>query len=169
MLKYEFEDSIGYWIGITSHVMRRALDAELARERITFRQWEVLAWLALRGEQSQGELADRLGVEAPTLAGILARMERDGWLERRGCPNDKRRKLIRPTAQSEEVWNRMVACCRRVRAQAIDGIPAADLEKLKQTCDQIRRNLSSDESYTETGSSVNPAELEARLILGQNE
>lgn len=143
MLQYEFDDSVGYWVGITSHVMRRALDAELTRENITFRQWEVLAWIALTGEPSQVELADRIGVEAPTLAGILTRMERDGWLERIPCPQDRRRKRIRPTPKAEAIWNRTVQCCRRVRARAIEGISAEELERLKGICEKIRRNLGS--------------------------
>ena len=89
MLHYDFEDSLGYWVCITSHALRRALNAELTREGISFRQWEVLAWIALEGELSQAQLAERLGIEAPTLVGILDRMERDGWLERVPCVEDQ--------------------------------------------------------------------------------
>ncbi len=141
MLEYDFEDSVGYWVGMTSHVMRRAMNAQLARENITLRQWEVLAWIALCGEMSQVELSDRLGIEAPTLAGVLARMERDGWLERTACTEDRRRKRLRPTPKSEQVWARMVECCHRVRAQAIQGIPAEELQALRTTCEKIRANL----------------------------
>ena len=56
MLEYDFEKSIGYWVASTAHALRRALDVELSRECITFRQWEVLAWIAAEGEQSQVEL-----------------------------------------------------------------------------------------------------------------
>ena len=141
MLQYDFEESVGYWVAMTAHALRRALDTELAREKITFRQWEVLALISLTGELSQGELAEHLGIEAPTLAGILARMERDGWLERNTCPLDGRKKRIRATPKAEAVWTRMVECCRRVRQQATDGVSAEDLARLKSTCEKIRENL----------------------------
>lgn len=141
MLQFDFEESVGHWVCTTSHAMRRCLDAELARENITLRQWEVLAWIAFEGEQSQVELADRLGIEAPTLAGILARMERDGWLERFACPHDKRKKRIRATEKAEAVWSQMSECCRRVRNHAIAGIPPEDLAIVKQTLEKIRENL----------------------------
>ena len=141
LLKYDFEESVGYWVGITTHVVRRALDVELAREGITLRQWEVLAWIAHDGELTQTQLAERLGIEAPTLAGVLSRMERDGWLARVSCPNDKRCKLIRATDKSEKLWNRMTTCCHRVREHAIQGISQEDLETLKRTCEAIRQNL----------------------------
>jgi MarR family transcriptional regulator for hemolysin len=141
MLDYDFEESVGCWVHMTSRAMRRAIDLELAKEDITFRQFEVLAWIAMEGEQSQVELAERLGIEAPTLAGVLSRMERDGWLERYGCPDDRRRKRIRVTPKAEAVWARMVECCRRVRAKATEGISAEELETFKRICQQLRANV----------------------------
>ena len=141
MLQYDFEESVGCWVTLTTHALRRALSVELAKENITLRQWEVLAWLSFQEEQSQVELAERLGIEAPTLAGILTRMERDGWLERTCCTKDRRKKRIRTTAKAESVWTRMVECCGTVRERAIEGIPAQDLACLKRTCEAIRQNL----------------------------
>jgi MarR family transcriptional regulator for hemolysin len=141
VLQYDFEDSVGCWIAGTSHALRRAMDSELAQENITYRQWEVLAWLSFAGEQTQADLSERIGIEAPTLAGVISRMERDGWLERVNCPHDRRKKYIRPTPKAEAVWNRMVACCHRIRARAIEGIPAEHLQLLRATCETIRANL----------------------------
>jgi DNA-binding MarR family transcriptional regulator len=141
MLDYDFDESVGCWVHMTSRAIRRAIDLELAKEDITFRQFEVLACIALEGEQSQVELADRLGIEAPTLAGILSRMERDGWLERYGCPEDRRRKRIRVTPKAEAVWARMAECCRRVRIRATEGISQDDLENFKRICQKLRANV----------------------------
>ena len=102
--EFDFEHSVGCWIAQTSHALRRALDYELSREGITFRQWEVLAWSGSSEALSQAELAERMGIEAPTLAGILSRMERDGWLERSCCPKDRRKKRFRPSAKADAVW-----------------------------------------------------------------
>ena len=93
--EYDLEDSVGYWIACTAHSFRRALEDVLVEEKITFRQWEVLAWLAENGAQSQVQLAERVGIETQTLVGVLQRMERDGWLERQNCSEDRRRKRIR--------------------------------------------------------------------------
>ena len=143
MLQYDFDESIGYWVVMTAQTMRRALAAELAQEGITLRQWEVLAWISLDGELSQSELAERLGIEAPTLVGVLNRMERDGWLERYNCCVDRRRKRIRATDKAESLWSRMVECARHVRAQASAGIDTRQLAEFKVVCARIRRNLES--------------------------
>ncbi len=142
---------MGCWVTMTTHALRRALSTELTKENITLRQWEVLAWLSFEEDQSQVELAERLGIEAPTLAGILTRMERDGWLERTCCSKDRRKKRIRPTPKAEAVWTRMVECCHRVRERAIEGVPAEDLASLKRTCEAIRQNVG-DEAEASRGS-----------------
>lgn len=141
MLAYDFDESVGCWIALTSHALRRSLDVELAQEKITFRQWEVLAWLSMCPAQTQVELAENLGIEAPTLVGVLNRMERDGWLERHGCPDDRRKKRIRTTEKAEAVWNRTVECCKLVRSRATSGISDEDLIVLKRVCATIRQNL----------------------------
>jgi MarR family transcriptional regulator for hemolysin len=141
VLQFDFDDSLGYWVCSASHALRRALNTELAKEGITYRQWEVLARIALQGELSQTELADFLGIEAPTLVGILDRMERDGWLDRYSCPNDRRKKRIRATDKAEAVWARMVDCAHRVRVLAREGLSQEDLDQLRSICARISANL----------------------------
>lgn len=128
-----------------AHALRREMNLELAREGITYRQWEVLVCLAF-GDTTQTEIANRLGIEAPTLVGVLERMERDGWLERTACPEDRRKKRIAPTRQSAAVWNRMVTCAHRVRARAQQGLSTEDLATLKRISDQIVGNLVGEDS-----------------------
>lgn len=141
MLTFDFEKSVGTWITLTYQAIRRTLDRELNEQQITFRQWEVLAWLAMCGDLSQGTLAERLNVEASTLTGILNRMERDGWLERTSREDDLRCKNIRPTERAESVWQQSTACCLRVRSQATAGFTEAELAQLKSFCERIRANL----------------------------
>ncbi|REJ93550.1 MAG: MarR family transcriptional regulator [Planctomycetota bacterium] len=141
MLEYDWENSVGHWVCATSHAMRRALSDCLTDEGMTFRQWEVLAWLSVKGGMSQAELSDCLGIEPHTVTGVLRRMERDGWLERRCCETDRRKNQIFPTEKSEAVWSRAVACCHRVRDQAVQGISAEELVQFKKTCETIRSNL----------------------------
>ncbi len=160
VLQYDFDQSLGFWVCGMAHALRREMNLELAREGITYRQWEVLVCLAF-GDTTQTEIANRLGIEAPTLVGVLERMERDGWLERTGCPEDRRKKRIAPTRQASAVWNRMVACAHRVRARAQQGLSANDVATLKRISDQILRNLSADDSAAEDCQSPEPGPCNA--------
>jgi MarR family transcriptional regulator for hemolysin len=141
MLTYDFEESIGYWVVMAFQSLERALGDELSQHGITVRQWQVLAWLAIDGDLSQSELAERMGIEAPTLAGILDRMERDGWITRHECPDDRRKKLVRPTERVQPVWSKMVACARRVRAKATFGIDPSHMRITRDVLFAIKTNL----------------------------
>jgi len=141
MLDYDFDRSVAYWVVMTAHAFERALNDELAPHGITYRQWQVLAWLALEGELSQVQLAERMRIEPPTLVGILDRMERAKWVLRRSCPVDRRRKLISPAPQAKPIWSKVVAGARRVRARATSGLSAAETRRLKNTLEKIRANL----------------------------
>ena len=141
MLHYDFEESHAYWIVITAHAFERALNDELTPHGITYRQWQVLGWLALEGELSQVELADRMRIEPPTLVGILDRMEKANWIRRRECPDDRRRKLISPTPSAKPIWAKVVECAKQVRAESTMGISKEELAQLKSILDRIRANI----------------------------
>ena len=142
MLRYDFDQSVGYWVAMATQSIRRVLSQRLAEQSLTLRQWEVLAWLALNSEHSQSQLAECLGVEPPTLAGVVNRMERDGWIVKTNCEDDRRRCRLHPTAKAEAIWNSSVTLSHEVRAQAVAGISLEDLETLRRVCATIRDNLS---------------------------
>jgi MarR family transcriptional regulator for hemolysin len=148
-LEYDFENSIGFWLITGSQAYQRAVNDELAPQGITYRQCQVLAMLSLLGPTSQAELAQKMEVEPPTLVGILDRMERDGWIHRECCAEDRRRKLIHATRNAEPVWNKITASARRVRSQATKGLSAGQLEQLKELLDIVRRNLEASPTVTE--------------------
>lgn len=141
MLQYDFDNSIGYWVTMAANAIRRAVNEELAPQAITYRQCQVLGWLALAGPLPQSELAERMGIEPPTLVGILDRMERDRWIRRKPCPTDGRKKLVHPTAAAGPVWSKIVAAARRVRKRATQGLSEIELAELKRMLERVQQNL----------------------------
>lgn len=146
MLHQDFEQSVGYWLTVVTQAYHRAISDELAPHGITYRQSMVLGWLALEGELSQTELASKMMVEPPTLVGILDRMERDGWITRHGCPNDRRKNLIRANPGAEPVWEKIVECALRVRAEATAGMSEQELDTLKKLLKRMRQNIEARET-----------------------
>lgn len=141
MLEYDFQGDLGHWICMTAHSYQRAVNQELAPEGITYRQCQVLAWLAFEGELSQADLAERMNIEPPTLVGVLDRMERDGLLSRVSSEQDRRRKIVRAEPKADPVWKKVVACANRVRSRASQGLTAKELKTLHQLLDRVQQNL----------------------------
>jgi MarR family transcriptional regulator for hemolysin len=140
-LEYDFHQSIGYWLTMTTQAYHKAVSDELLPHGITYRQSMVLGWLALEGELTQTELAAKMLVEPPTLVGIIDRMERDGWISRHNCPSDRRKNLIRANPAAEPVWEKIVECAMRVRARATDGLSERQLATLKKLLRRVNQNL----------------------------
>lgn len=157
VLQYDFENSVAYWIFASAHELARAMNAELAGCGITSRQWEVLVWLSHEGDISQTELAERMGIEAPTLVGVLDRMERDGWIHRVQSGSDRRKNLIRPTEQVRPVWEQMVECAQRIRARATAEMSAEQVEQLRDLLRIMRVGLTGTDAGAHAPPVVTPS------------
>ena len=139
--KYDFEQSVGYWLSVCTNAMQRVLGERLAPYGITFRQMQVIAWLMKEGRQSQTELATRMMIEPPTLAGILSRMESCGWISRSQCIEDRRKNWIEPTTKVEPIWNKIAAIAKEVRAEATNGLTDKEISELFRMLKKIQKNM----------------------------
>lgn len=151
VLEYDFENSVGYWVCQASHALQRAFNEELAPEGVTYRQAQVLGCLALEGRLSQTDLAERMGIEPPTLVGIIDRMEQGGWIRRDGDKTDRRRKYIEPTPAARPVWAKIVAVAKRVRSRAARGLSRSELAQLKRLLAVVQENLQQDVEQRDAG------------------
>jgi MarR family transcriptional regulator for hemolysin len=149
-LEYDFQNSVGFWLLMASHDYQQAINEELAPQGITYRQSQVLGLLSLSGPMSQGVMAEQMGIEPPTLVGILDRMERDGWIRRVACRDDRRRKLVHATKAAEPVWKTITTAARRVRAHATCGLSSEQLNQLRELLEIVRNNLSQHHSVAES-------------------
>ena len=84
---YDFENSIGFIVNRSAKTFVKALDTEL-RERVgvTFGQWKVIVMLVNENGSTQKEIADRLGLEGPTLIPIIDKMEEERLVIRKVDP-----------------------------------------------------------------------------------
>ena len=79
---------------------RARLTALLAPHGLHPGQDTLLALVWAEPGLRQAKLADRLGVEPPTVSRMIARLERGGLIERRRDPHDARLWRIHPTPRS---------------------------------------------------------------------
>ena len=146
--EYDFEESVGYWLVLAARALQKSLSEELAPHGVTYRQAQVLGWLALEGELSQVALAERMMIEPATLVGVLNRMERDELICRVTSPFDRRRKIVRVSDRAGEIWSKVIVCARRVRGRAVKGLSDRQVKTLRRTLHVVLGNLeaAADES-----------------------
>src|ERR1041385_4429151 len=74
----------------TARAWRTKLDQRLRPLGLSQGKWRTLIHLSQGGNKlTQKEIAERMGIEGATLAGLLDRLENDGWVERRGSAADR--------------------------------------------------------------------------------
>lgn len=144
-LAYDFDQSVGFWLATAHQAYMRAFQAALAPHGITFRQAQVLGWLAAEGPLSQRELADRMLIEPPNLVGVLNRMEETGLIERRPCDDDRRKNLIHPLPAARRQWRKIATCGRAIRERAVAGLDAAERDQLKALLGRVRDNMTASQ------------------------
>jgi len=156
MLEHDFETSIGFWVFTAAHAMEASMNEALAPLGITSRQVQILGCLAVHGEVTQNELAEKLRVEPSSVVRMIDRMERDGWIERVIDPGDRRKRIIRPTERAEPVWRSIREIMAPVKAHALEGISETELSAARGVLQAICHNLSAD-----VPPSMQPASLPA--------
>ena len=151
-MQYDFKASTGYWITFTAHQYQQRVDAELRPFGITFRQFQVLGWLKCDGRLTQSELARRMFIEPPTLAGIMARMESMQWIQRVSCSSDRRKKYLEFGPAAEPVWEKIVAVLTKLRTEAVQGLTPEEVDQLHSLLGHVLQNLG--------GTSLSPTSTE---------
>lgn len=92
---------------------------------------------------TQKTLADAVGIEGPTLVGLLDRLERNGWIERGVCQGDRRAKrvLLTPKAKQARATVRRIASA--LRGDILNGIDEARVEQCTALLAEIKGQLES--------------------------
>jgi MarR family transcriptional regulator for hemolysin len=139
---YDFENSIGFIVNRSAKTFVKALDTEL-RERVgvTFGQWKVIVMLVNENGSTQKEIADRLGLEGPTLIPIIDKMEEERLVVRKVDPADRRNNRIYRTEKADELWDRMIECALKIREVSLRGIPEQDVNVMRKVLEKISQNL----------------------------
>jgi DNA-binding MarR family transcriptional regulator len=123
----------------TARSMRTALSRSLAESGLYAGQDGVILTLAGEDGLTPGQLAQRLGVKAPTMTRTIGRMEAQGFLERRADGTDGRLTKVHLTPagrESVEQIGRSVADCGSLATKGLTDKEVRTLLKLLRAVDQ---------------------------------
>lgn len=110
----------------------RALQSRASRLGFSPGQFPVLLELWEEEGLTQRQLLDRVDVEQATMANTLARMERDGLIERRVHPRDKRAQQIFLTEKARTMREEALVLVREAEDAVFSGFRRFEKELLKE-------------------------------------
>ena len=123
---FDRDNSAGYVANHMARLFARHIERGIRPLGLSIGAFPALLHLWERDGLTQKELVERIGIEQPTLAATLARMERDGLVTRHRDDRDGRIQRIRLTAQSRKLRDEAVAEALAVNEKALGGLSDAE-------------------------------------------
>ena len=135
-------NEIGYLIKSINDKIKIKADKQLISHDLTLAQSRVLWFVDDRGgTTTQKDIGEFLDVTNPTVAGIVSRMQKNGYLDCYPDKNDKRIKVVRLTDKARSVGKEMEQIINAQEAHMTAGLSDGDTAELKMILQKINNNL----------------------------
>jgi len=129
-MDFRTETSLGYVVNHFARLMARDLEARIKPHGIALGAFPALLHLWEKDGLTQKELVAKLGIEQPTLAATLTRMERDGLVIRQRDAGDGRVQRIRLTEKARALREVAYVEATAVNTRAVSGLTGAEQQQL---------------------------------------
>jgi MarR family transcriptional regulator for hemolysin len=141
MKKFDPE-TFGPLLGGTARAWQLKLDQRLKPMGLSQAKWRTLLHLSRASEPlTQTQIAERTGIEEPTLVTLLHRLEKEGWVVRKSSARDRRCKTVHLQPRTERVITRINATALNLRRELIRGISNRDMEVCMQVLNRVRERI----------------------------
>src|SRR5262249_47972956 len=120
-------------------IMRRPLEAEIARGGLTGPQTSAMRSLVLHDGMSLKDLSKQLGLAHSTVSGIVDRLEKQGFVERRADDSDRRVSKIHLTGRVRDYMRDQWPCLERhPLAEALRAATPAERKAVQEGVRTLR-------------------------------
>jgi DNA-binding MarR family transcriptional regulator len=141
------ETNVGFLLHDVSRLMRAWFDERAQALGLTRAQWRVLVHLGPRQGINQTSLAEILELDNVTLSRHIDRLERDGWLERRPDPEDRRAWRLYLAEASRPTLEKMETLAAETQAAALAGLSSDQRALFVETLVKIKENITPKASH----------------------
>lgn len=135
---YDIENSIGFLLSKAYQHAWAILKEEIEEYDLTPPQFALLCFLWQQDGLTQAELAEKCQVDRSTLGGLIDRLERNGLLERRRHPQDRRAYRICLTEQGKNMESTLSACAGHSLKQITSGLNEDEVKELRRMLKILR-------------------------------
>jgi DNA-binding MarR family transcriptional regulator len=144
------EDFLGYWLFYAQRSVAYAFFEALkacCQEHdkpysITPPQWGALLLLNEHDGMTIGAISQKRGVDAPTITGIVTRLEQNGLVERRHDRHDRRQVKVYLTSEGRDIMRYLPGAVKAFSETATKGLSETEQQDLIAKLQQIIANLS---------------------------
>ena len=130
-------------------ILNRTLDAIMpiyrelfARHHLTEQQWRVLRVLWTRGRATSAEISALTLLPAPSLVGIIDRLEKKGLVARLRSSSDRRQVHISTTPLGKALETQVVPSVEAIHEQVRSTVSRQEWDTMKTTLEKIAAHAS---------------------------
>lgn len=132
---------LGFVVSTLSRRIVWGLAKKTAAHGVMPAQYPVLRCLNELQVSTQIELSRLCGIEQPSMAVTLNRMEKSGLIARKTDDKDARRKFVTLTPHGEAMLQLMTLHAHTVYEQAIEGLSDEEIQSFLRICARMTQNL----------------------------
>jgi MarR family transcriptional regulator, lower aerobic nicotinate degradation pathway regulator len=134
----DIEKSIGFLLAKAYQRACAIFKEEFDSYDMTPQQFGLLAFLWQEDGLSQTELSARSQIDRTTMGGIIDRLEKEGLIERRHHPDDRRAYQVFLTDRSKTLEDELSSVACRVKERVNDPLTAMEQETLVRLLEKLR-------------------------------
>ncbi len=121
---------------------RKAIERQVGEMGLHRSQHHLLMMLSRSEEMpSQAELARRMEISPPAVTGLLARLEKDGYILRQEDNKDSRNRKVRLTNKGREILESTRMRFDGVDGAMLNGISEAEMKLFSELLKRMSENL----------------------------
>lgn len=136
---YDIEASLGFLAHRLAETLEARLMSRLAPEGLTLPGYRILAVLLTSDECRSVDLAERAGIEPPTVSRLVTSMRAKGLVGRRRSGRDARTVRIWLTKKGRVLAERLTGAARLAERRYIAALPPAEAGKFLDALVKVRQ------------------------------
>jgi DNA-binding MarR family transcriptional regulator len=126
-----FKDCMCFQLGAVSRKITRYYKDRIAPLGLTHGQFFMLVALLDEDGALPSHLADKTALDRPTTTGLLDRLERDGWIERRLDVSDRRTLRVHLTRKALEERETILSIFQEINGRFMQRFSPSEWEQFQ--------------------------------------
>ena len=133
----ELKECINFLLSVSQNKVFKYFSKLLEEYGLTPAQYGVLNCLWREGQLSPKQIGELVYLEAPTVSGILDKMQKADLIERSVDPKNRRNVLVVATQKSTEIRGKVEAATIKLNNTVLQNLSDSDKVVLKKALDTI--------------------------------
>lgn len=133
----ELKDCMNFLLSVSQNKVFKYFSKLLEEYGVTPAQYGVLNCLWREGQLSPKQIGEMVYLEAPTVSGILDKMQKAGLIERSVDPKNRRNVLVVATQKSNEIRDKIEVATIKLNNKVLQDLSDSDKVVLKKALDTI--------------------------------